>query len=149
MAKDFNVYQWRREHLNEGNQNPSLKAAMEEWFGSSTPTKEEMMGFIEWFYNQGTGEPNMIGLNEKKLESGDNYSKTDISKMFDKIYWKGSKIIKPSELPIDNVMYFGLYQGLPNFVTPKGPEQKFTMPDDPEAIRAATRTSTNPRGTVS
>jgi len=148
MAKDFNIYQWRRNHLNEEHKNPSLKGAMEEWFGDSIPTKEEMMGFIEWFYNQGTGEPNMIGLNED-LEIGNEYTKTDLSKIFDKIYWKGSKVIKPSELPIDNVMYLGSYQGLPNFVTPKGSEPKFTMPEDPEAIRAATRTSTNPRGTVS
>ena len=64
MAKDFNIYQWRRNHLNEGHNNPSLKAAMEEWFGGSTPTREEMINFVEWFYNQDASEPSMMGLNE-------------------------------------------------------------------------------------
>jgi hypothetical protein len=66
MAKDFNVYQWRRQHLNEGHSNVSLKKAMEEWFGGSTPTKEEMINFVEWFYNQDSSEPNMIGINEEE-----------------------------------------------------------------------------------
>lgn len=156
MAKDFNIYQWRRNYLNEGNQNPSLKAAMEEWFGNTTPTREEMINFIEWFYNQDASEPSMIGLNED-LEIGNEYTKEEVANMFDQIYWKATnKLDKEGilALPFDKIRYFGMYppranSALPNFVSPKGPEHKFTMPDDPEAIRAATRISTNPRGTVS
>ena len=84
MAKDFNVYQWRRNHLNEGNQNPSLKAAMEEWFGSSTPTREEMINFVEWFYNQDTSEPSMMGLNEE-LERSKLYPKNTLLQ-FEKVW---------------------------------------------------------------
>jgi hypothetical protein len=67
MAKDFNVYQWRRQHLNEEHSNVSLKKAMEEWFGGTTPTKEEMINFVEWFYNQDPSEKNMMGLNESNV----------------------------------------------------------------------------------
>ena len=84
MAKDFNVYQWRRNFLNEGNQNPSLKAAMEEWFGSSTPTREEMINFVEWFYNQDASEPSMMGLNEE-LERSKLYPKNTLLQ-FEKVW---------------------------------------------------------------
>lgn len=84
MAKDFNIYQWRRNFLNEGNQNPSLKAAMEEWFGSSTPTREEMINFVEWFYNQDASEPSMMGLNEE-LERSKLYPKNTLLQ-FEKVW---------------------------------------------------------------
>ena len=145
MAKDFNVYQWRRNHLNEGNQNPSLKAAMEEWFGSSTPTKEEMMNFVEWFYNQDASEPSMFGGLNENLEIGNEYAKEEVASMFDQIYWKATNKLDKEDilaLPFDKIRYFGMYppranSALPNFVSPKGPDQPARTDDSWIAVAYA------------
>jgi hypothetical protein len=94
MAKDFNVYQWRREHLNED-------------------------------------------LNEN-LEIGQEYSKEEVANMFDQIYWRATNKLNKEDilaLPFDRIRYFGMYppgkySALPNFVSPKGPEQSFLSSDD-------------------
>ena len=161
MAKDFNVYQWRRDQLNENHSNMSLKAAMEEWFGNSTPTKEEMMGFIEWFYNQGAGEPSMIGLNEETLERSTLYPKKILNK-FEKVWLSKSLGIEGGTGKETNIALYTKDQVKANFnkipdklyhtimnvdgnpIFLRDPSQnkpqKFTLPDNPEDIYGAVGT---------
>ena len=157
MAKDFNVYQWRRQQLveNQVSEEKSWKKDFKEIMDANDLTKGEIMDFISIYFKDEKDKPIMVGLNEE-MKIGQEYTKEEVANMFDQIYWKATnKLDKDGilALPFDKIRYFGMYppkaySALPNFVSPKGPEQKFTMPDDPEAIRGATRTSTSPRGTV-
>ena len=166
MAKDFNIYQWRRQHLNEEQSNVSLKKAMEEWFGGTTPTKEEMINFVEWFYNQDSSEPNMIGINEE-LERSKLYPKNTLLQ-FEKVwlpkslgieggtgkesyialYTKDQVQANLDKIP-DEVFHTIMNFGAPIFLKDpsKNKPQPFSMPDSADAIRGATRTSDFP-GTV-
>ena len=151
MAKDFNVYQWRRKHLNENQVSEgekSWKKDFEKIMDANDLTQGEVLDFISIYFKDEKGKPNMIGLNED-LKIGDEYTKEEVANMFDQIYWKATnKLDKEGilALPFDKIRYFGMYppranSALPNFVSPKGPEPKFTMPDNPKDIYGAVGTA--------
>ena len=151
MAKDFNVYQWRREHLNENQvseNTPSWKEEFKDIMKANNLTPGEVMDFVSIYFKDEKGKPTMIGLNED-LEIGNEYTKEEVANMFDQIYWKATnKLDKEGilALPFDKIRYFGMYppranSALPNFVSPKGPEPKFTMPDNPKDIYGAVGTA--------
>ena len=133
MAKDFNIYQWRREHLNENQvseNTPSWKEEFKDIMKANNLTPGEVMDFVSIYFKDEKGKPNMIGLNED-LKIGDEYTKEEVANMFDQIYWKATnKLDKEGilALPFDKIRYFGVYppkaySALPNFVSPKGPDQ--------------------------
>jgi len=152
MAKDFNVYQWRRQHLNENqvSEEKSWKKDFEEIMDTNNLTKGEIMDFISIYFKDEKGKPINVSLNEE-LEIGQEYTKEEVANMFDQIYWKATNKLDKNgilALPSDKIRYMGMYpsnssSALPNFVSPKGPEPKFTMPDSAAAVRGATATSNN------
>ena len=151
MAKDFNVYQWRRNHLNENQVSEggkSWKKDFEEIMDANDLTQGEVLDFISIYFKDEKGKPNMIGLNED-LEIGNEYTKEEVASMFDKIYFRAKNILSKEDilkLPFDMLRFNGMYsinpqsEKLPNFISPKGPEQKMTMPDNPEDIYGAVGT---------
>ena len=151
MAKDFNVYQWRRNHLNENQVSEggkSWKKDFEEIMDANDLTQGEVLDFISIYFKDEKGKPNMISLNED-LEIGNEYTKEEVASMFDKIYFRAKNILSKEDilkLPFDMLRFNGMYsinpqsEKLPNFISPKGPEQKMTMPDNPEDIYGAVGT---------
>lgn len=151
MAKDFNVYQWRRNHLNENQVSEggkSWKKDFEEIMDANDLTQGEVLDFISIYFKDEKGKPTMIGLNED-LEIGNEYTKEEVASMFDKIYFRAKNILSKEDilkLPFDMLRFNGMYsinpqsEKLPNFISPKGPEQKMTMPDNPEDIYGAVGT---------
>ena len=152
MAKNFNVYQWRRDHLNENQVSEggkSWKKDFEEIMDANDLTQGEVMDFISIYFKDEKGKPNMIGLNED-LKIGNEYTKEEVANMFDKIYFGAKNILNKEDiltLPFDMLRFNGMYsinpqsEKLPNFISPKGPEQKFTMPEKPEDIYGAVGTA--------
>ena len=151
MAKDFNVYQWRRNHLNENQVSEgekSWKKDFEKIMDANDLTQGEVLDFISIYFKDEKGKPTMIGLNED-LEIGNEYTKEEVASMFDKIYFRAKNILSKEDilkLPFDMLRFNGMYsinpqsEKLPNFISPKGPEQKMTMPDNPEDIYGAVGT---------
>ena len=151
MAKDFNVYQWRRNHLNENQVSEggkSWKKDFEEIMDANDLTQGEVLDFISIYFKDEKGKPTIIGLNED-LEIGNEYTKEEVASMFDKIYFRAKNILSKEDilkLPFDMLRFNGMYsinpqsEKLPNFISPKGPEQKMTMPDNPEDIYGAVGT---------
>lgn len=67
MAKDFNVYQWRRSHLTENQVSENNKSWKEEFksiMDANDLTKGEIMDFVSIYFKDENGNPTMIGLNE-------------------------------------------------------------------------------------
>ena len=151
MAKDFNVYQWRRQQLTENQvseEKGSWKKDFKEIMDANNLTKGEIMDFISIYFKDEKGKPTMVGLNED-LEIGNEYTKEEVASMFDKIYFRAKNILSKEDilkLPFDMLRFNGMYsinpqsEKLPNFISPKGPEQKMTMPDNPEDIYGAVGT---------
>ena len=74
MAKDFNVYQWRRQHLNENQvseNTPSWKEEFKDIMKTNNLTPGEVMDCVSIYFKDEKGKPAMIGLNE-----GDSIVKT-------------------------------------------------------------------------
>ena len=68
MAKDFNVYQWRRNHLNENQvseENTSWKEEFKSIMDANDLTPGEVMDFVSIYFKDEKGNPTMIGLNEE------------------------------------------------------------------------------------
>jgi len=151
MAKDFNVYQWRRQQLTENQvseEKGSWKKDFKEIMDANNLTKGEIMDFISIYFKDEKGKPTMVGLNED-LEIGNEYTKEEVASMFDKIYFRAKNILSKEDilkLPFDMLRFNGMYsinpqsEKLPNFISPKGPKQKMTMPDNPEDIYGAVGT---------
>jgi hypothetical protein len=71
MAKDFNIYQWRRQQLVENQvseEKKSWKKDFEEIMNANELTKGEIMDFISVYFKDEKGKPNMVGLNENEEE---------------------------------------------------------------------------------
>jgi len=151
MAKDFNVYQWRRNHLNENQVSEgekSWKKDFEKIMDANDLTQGEVLDFISIYFKDEKGKPTMIGLNED-LKINDEISREKVAEKFDKIFFGGKKILNKEDilkLPFKKLRFNGMYsinpqsEKLPNFISPKGPEQKFTMSDNPEDIYGAVGT---------
>jgi hypothetical protein len=89
MAKDFNVYKWRRNYLNE-NEDLNLESlrklpfdqALKAYYGKSDPTTMEKGIFFDLFYGApglnedsnlpagAEGDPNIFGGNEPRMQKG-------------------------------------------------------------------------------
>jgi hypothetical protein len=71
MAKDFNIYQWRRQQLVENQvseEKKSWKKDFEEIMNANDLTKGEIMDFVSLYFKDEKGKPNMVGLNENEEE---------------------------------------------------------------------------------
>jgi hypothetical protein len=69
MAKDFNVYQWRRQHLNENQvseEKGSWKKDFEDIMDANNLTKGEIMDFVSIYFKDEKGNPVNVGLNENE-----------------------------------------------------------------------------------
>ena len=171
MAKDFNIYQWRRQHLVENQvseEKGSWKKDFKEIMDANDLTKGEIMDFVSIYFKDEKDKPTMVGLNEEALERSKLYPKETLLQ-FEKVWLPKSLGIeggtgKESYIALytkdqiqanldkipDEVFHTIMNFGAPIFLKDpsKNKPQPFTMPDDPEVIRAMTRTANNPRGTV-
>lgn len=95
MAKDFNIYQWRREHLNENQVSeniPSWKEEFKDIMKANNLTPGEVMDFVSIYFKDEKDKPNMIGLNEE-LERSKLYPKSTLLQ-FEKVWLPKSFGIK-------------------------------------------------------
>jgi len=67
MAKDFNIYQWRRQQLVENQvseEKGSWKKDFEDIMDANNLTKGEIMDFISVYFKDEKGKPTMVSVNE-------------------------------------------------------------------------------------
>lgn len=83
MAKDFNIYQWRRQQLVENQvseEKKSWKKDFEEIMNANDLTKGEIMDFISVYFKDEKGKPNMVGLNEEENIMASSITFEDLAK---------------------------------------------------------------------
>ena len=71
MAKDFNIYQWRRQQLVENQvseEKKSWKEDFKEIMKANNLTSVEVMDYLENYFKDEKGKPNMVGLNENEKD---------------------------------------------------------------------------------
>lgn len=71
MAKDFNIYQWRRQQLVENQvseEKKSWKKDFEEIMNANDLTKSEIMDFVSIYFKDEKDKPTMVGLNENEKD---------------------------------------------------------------------------------
>lgn len=67
MAKDFNVYQWRREHLNESVEETFSTKKYEEYNNINNLTRGEKLDYMSTNFQDKEGDDIQIGLNEEGI----------------------------------------------------------------------------------
>jgi hypothetical protein len=159
MAKDFNVYQWRRQHLNENQvseNETSWKEDFKKIMDINNLNQGEVHDFISLYFKDEKGNPLNISMNENsdeelemlsngKLKIGTEYDKEKIANTFDQIYWRATdKLDKEGilALPFDTIRYWdmyppGAYSQLPNFVPPPTKPKTITPAMAAQADQAA------------
>jgi hypothetical protein len=71
MAKDFNIYQWRRQQLVENQvseEKKSWKKDFKEIMDANDLTKGEIMDFISVYFRDEKDKPTMVSVNENEEE---------------------------------------------------------------------------------
>jgi len=168
MAKDFNVYQWRRQQLveNQVSEEKSWKKDFEEIMDTNNLNQGEVHDFISLYFKDKKGKPLNVSLNEGELTPSTLYPK-DTVLQFEKVwlpkslgieggtgketrialYTKDQVQANLDKIP-DKIYHTIMSFGAPIFLNaPSKDKQPFSMPDNADAIRGATRTSDFP-GTV-
>ena len=88
MAKDFNVYQWRHQHLNENQvseNETSWKEDFKRIMDTNNLNQDEVQDFISIYFKDEKGKPLNVSLNEGELTPSTLYPK-DIVLQFEKVW---------------------------------------------------------------